>query len=114
MELPNDLPPSGYQDSYSKAEQTIDTLQIELTGAVLKDVQSLSSYWELRNRGEIMVWGLQFLEDMTRMHQLGWKLMIIKELNNKDADFKMLSVPLELLVPQTGSYFRFQPKFTNT
>ena len=112
MESPNDLPPSGHKDSFSDSEsKSQDALQITLSGSVLKDVQSLSEYWELRNRGEIMVWGIQFLEDMTKMHRLGWKLMIVKELENKDADFKMLGVPLELLVPQTGDYFRFQPKF---
>ncbi len=60
-ELPANIPPG-----FSRLELAAD------------EVDYLMRYWELRDHGEVMVWGAKLLHDLTKLDEAGWRLTLSK------------------------------------
>ena len=103
-----------------EVEREGEIISVFLIDAVKKELDYLANYHELRNNGEIIMWAVKFLEDVSKMDEKGVKMFFVKcpvdEDGKTDVDdtFKPAFVPLIAMRPNKGEFRRVLPDVAQT
>ena len=100
--------PTGEYGETDKDEK----VTVFLVDTVKKELDYLAEYWELKNRGEIIMWAVKLLEDLSRMDEKGVKTFFVKcqvdESGKVIVDDSCMPalVPLLAMRPNNGQFTR--------